>query len=117
MFFDPANRSAGFSPSPRLRKVSRQPPMGSKLSRAKPGGSIFLWQLAQLSTLRCFASCSRMVVAPRMSGSMASTSGGGFGGGVPRMRSSTQEPRMMGEVVVPFAVTFKMLPIVSKPPR
>ncbi len=45
------------------------------------------------------------------------TSAGGLGGGVPRMRSSTQEPRMMGEVVVPLAVTFNTLPIVSSPPR
>lgn len=48
---------------------------------------------------------------------MVPTSSGGFGGGVPRIRSSTQEPRIMGEVVVPLAVTLRMLPMVSSPPR
>ena len=58
-----------------------------------------------------------MVVAPRVSGWMAGTSAGGCGGGVPRMRSSTQAPRSTGEVVVPLAVTFSTLAIVSTPPR
>ena len=38
--------------------------MASKLSSAKPGGSILLWQLAQETTWRCFSSCCRNVVAP-----------------------------------------------------
>ena len=91
--------------------------MTSKLSRAKPGGSILAWQAAHDARCRCLASCSRIVVAPRMSGSTASTSGGGLGGGVPRMRSSTHAPRRTGEVVVPLAVTFSTLAIVSTPPR
>ena len=52
-----------------------------------------------------------------MSGSTASTSTVGLGGGVPRMRSSTQAPRRIGEVVVPLAVTFMTPAIVSTPPR
>ena len=91
--------------------------MTSKLSRAKPGGSILAWQRRTTPICRCLASCSRIVVAPRMSGSTAGTPAGGFGGGVPRMRSSTHAPRRTGEVVVPLAVTFSTLAIVSTPPR
>ena len=36
-----------------------------------------MWQVAQVATWRCLASCSRMVVAPRMSGSIAGTPSGG----------------------------------------
>ena len=39
------------------------------------------------------------------------------GGGVPRMRSSTQAPRVTGDVLVPLAVTFSTPAIVSAPPR
>ena len=39
-----------------------------------------------------------MVVAPRISGSMAGTSGGGGAGGLPIIRSSTHLPRSTGEV-------------------
>src|SRR5262245_1028130 len=91
--------------------------MTSKLSSAKPGGSIWAWHDAQLSIVRWLASCSRIVVAPRMSGSRAGTLAGGLGGGVPRIRSSTQAPRVIGDVVVPFAVTFITLAIVITPPR
>jgi hypothetical protein len=80
--------------------------MTSKLSRAKPGGSIFTWHDAQLSWVRCLSSCWRIVAAPRMSGSTAGTLFGGGGGGWPKMRSIIQAPRTTGEVVVPFAVTF-----------
>ena len=83
--------------------------MGSKHSRAKPGGSILLWQTAHDAICRCLASCSRIVVVPRMSGSTAGTLGGGGGLGRPMMFLSTQLPRITGEVVVPLAVTFKTL--------
>ena len=43
--------------------------MTSKLSSAKPGGSIFAWQAAQVSLSLCLAKSSRMVLAPRVSGS------------------------------------------------
>ena len=59
----------------------------------------------------------RIVVAPRISGSRAETLAGGLGGGVPRIRSRTQAPRMMGDVVVPLAVTFSTPAIVITPPR
>ena len=59
---------------------SRQPPIASKFSTANPSGSILRWHSAQLASARCFSSCSRIVIAPRMSGSMAGTSGGGEGG-------------------------------------
>ena len=58
-----------------------------------------------------------MVVDPRMSGSMAGTSGGGGGAGVPRNLSSIQVPRATGEVVLPLDVTAWMLAWVSRPPR
>src|SRR2546429_3131981 len=88
--------------------------MTSKLSRANPGGSILTWQVAHSASCRCLASCSRIVVAPRMSGSTASTSTVGLGGGVPRMRSSTHAPRRIGDVVVPLAVTFSTPAIVRR---
>jgi len=59
----------------------------------------------------------RIVVAPRVSGSSAGTLGGGGCGGFPNSRVIIQTPRLTGEVVVPFAVTFKTLAWVSNPPR
>src|SRR5438046_4697871 len=64
---------AGATVSDTARYRSRKPPITSKLSSAKPGGSILLWQLAQLASARCFSSCSRIVTAPRISGSTALT--------------------------------------------
>src|SRR5262249_41364985 len=84
---------------------------------AKPAGSILAWQLAHVAIWRCLASCSRIVVAPRMSGSTAGTPDGGGGGGVPRRRASTQGPGVTGEVLVPLAVTFSTLAMVITPPR
>jgi len=52
-----------------------------------------------------------------MSGSTAGMLGGGGGGGLPINRSMTQAPRVTGEVVVPFAVTFRTAACVSRPPR
>ena len=82
-----------------------------------PRGSILAWQAAQVCSVRCLSSCSRMVVAPRVSGSTAGTLGGGGGGGWPRMRSMIHAPRRTGEVVVPLAVTLSTLACVSRPPR
>ena len=42
---------------------------------------------------------------------------GGGGGSMPRMRSMTRTPRTTGEVLVPFALTFKTLAWVKTPPR
>lgn len=69
------------------------------------------------SIARCLANCSRIVLAPRMSGSIAGTLSGGEGGVVPRMRSRTHAPRNTGEVVVPLAVTLSTPAIVNTPPR
>src|SRR5213595_3840155 len=91
--------------------------MTSKLSSAKPAGSILAWQALQFSIVRCLASCSRMVVAPRVSGSTAGTLLGGGGGGLPSIRSMIQAPRTTGEVVVPLAVTLRTLACVKMPPR
>ena len=52
-----------------------------------------------------------------MSGSTASTDGGGGGVSSPRMRSVIQCPRSTGEVVVPLAVTLRTLACVISPPR
>ena len=67
--------------------------------------------------LRCLASCSRIVVAPRTSGSTAGTLDGGGSGGRPSSRSITNAPRGTGEVVVPLAVIFRIDACVIKPPR
>ena len=56
------------------------------------------WHEAQDSMDLCLASCSLIVIAPRMSGSTAAMPSGGLGGGVPKMRSRTQVPRRIGEV-------------------
>src|SRR5256886_14338668 len=74
------------SPSASERYRSRQPPITSKFSSANPAGSIFAWQAAQLCRVRCLSSCWRIVTAPRMSGSMAGTLGGGGGGFLPGKR-------------------------------
>ena len=58
-----------------------------------------------------------MVVAPRVSGVIASTPDGGGGMCRPMMRSITQAPRTTGEVVVPLAVTRSTLACVIRPPR
>ena len=52
-----------------------------------------------------------------MSGSTASTVGGGGGVSSPRIRSVIQWPRSTGEVVVPLAVTLRTLACVISPPR
>src|SRR5579859_4347538 len=111
-----APRGAG-SPLPIERYRERWPPITSNASRAKPGGSIFEWQEPQPGKERCFSSCSRMVTAPRTSGSTAGTLGGGGSGGWPRRRAMTKAPRGTGEVVVPFAVILRMAPWVRKGPR
>ena len=72
---------------------------------------------AQACTERCFSNCCRMVVAPRMSGSMGGTFGGGGLGGVPKSFSSNHTPRFTGEVSTPLAVMVRILAWPSKPRR
>ena len=55
--------------------------------------------------------------APRTSGSMAGTLSGGGEGGVPRMFSRIQTPRMTGEVSTPLAETVSTLAWPKRPPR
>lgn len=62
------------------------------------------WQLAHEACERCLTNISRMVLAPRMSGSMAGTLSGGGGIGWPSSRSETHTPRTTGEVFEPLAV-------------
>ena len=58
-------------------QLSRQAPRASKCSKPKPRGSMRTWQGAQLVSVWCCCSRSRMVVAPSSSCSMTmSTSGG-----------------------------------------
>src|SRR5204863_9899902 len=80
-------------------------------------GSILAWQALHVSSERCLSSCWRIVTAPRISGSIAGTLGGGGGGFWPRMRSIIHAPRNTGEVVVPLAVTFSTAAWVINPPR
>ena len=97
--------------------ASRQPPITSKFSSAKPGGSIRAWHDAQLASDRCLASCWRIDVAPRVSGSNAGMSAGGGSGGSPSNRLMTHAPRSTGDEKVPLAVTLSTLAWVSTPPR
>src|SRR5262249_40087590 len=91
--------------------------MTSKLSSAKPGGSILVWHETQGEDWRWFVGCVGVGGGAGLSGSTAGTPEGGGDGGVPRMRSSTQAPRVTGEVLVPLAVTFSTLAMVMTPPR
>ena len=88
----------GTPPSPPC--LVRHLASASKFSSAKPIGSMSLWQLAQGSFLRCSVICSRkvMILLSPFESSRGGTLGGGSGGGVPRMFSSTQTPRFTGEV-------------------
>ncbi len=83
---------------------------------AAPGGSIpDMAGGRNPAWSRCLASCSRIVWAPRRSGSTAGTGGGG-GEGWPRIRSMIQAPRSTGEVVVPLAALISTLVWVKSPP-
>jgi hypothetical protein len=53
--------------------VRAERPISSNASSAKPGGSIRRWHLLHVTTSRCFANCSPIVVAPRISGSIQTT--------------------------------------------
>ena len=76
-----------------------------------------VWHEAQVASDRCLASCCRIEVAPRVSGSNAGISAGGGSGGSPSNRLMTQAPRSTGDVKVPLAVTLSTLAWVSTPPR
>src|SRR5258706_71408 len=96
----------------------RQRPRTSKFSREKPTGSIKLWQLAQTALARCSERRSRTErLAETVLSLRAGTFGSGGGGGVPRIFSSTQRPRMTGEVRFAYEVTVRTLPWRSNPPR
>ena len=56
-------------------------------------------------------------MAPRISGSIAGTSSGGDGVGVPRFYSDIQMPQMTGDVSIPFANTVRTLPGPGMPRR
>ena len=73
---------------------SRQRPIASKFSSAKPSGSRLAWQLAQTGFERCCSIRSRSDVGllrPSFSGSGGTFAGGG-GGGEPSSVSSTHLP-------------------------
>ena len=105
--------SIGVPPSPPC--LVRHLPSASKLSSAKPIGSMSLWQPAHGSFFRCSVICSRSVrilPAPPAVSSSGGTFGGGSGGGVPRMFSSTHTPRLTGDVLkFCVQVTDRKLPL------
>ena len=72
----------------------------SKFSSAKPIGSMILWQPAHgrvgAVQRHLLAQRQHLAASPFVSSS-AGTFGGGSGGGVPRMFSSTHTPRLTGE--------------------
>ena len=82
---------------------------------------MILWQPAHGGLARCSVICSRSVSALPLSpfvSSSAGTFGGGSGGGVPRMFSSTHTPRLTGEVrKFCVHVTARKLPLPSRPRR
>ena len=82
---------------------------------------MILWQPAQVGLARCSVICSRSVSTffdPAAVSSSAGTFGGGSGGGVPRMFSSTHTPRFTGEVrKFCVHVTDRKLPLPRIPRR
>ena len=99
--------------------TTRQRPMASKFSSAKPAGSIIAWQAAQagLSRCACIRSRSVAVLACVLRSTSAGTFGGGSGGGVPRMLFRIHLPRSTGEVRMAWDVSVRMLPWPSSPRR
>ena len=99
--------------------LSRQRPMASKFSSAKPSGSIIVWQVAQTGFVRCCTMRSRIesTLPSALRSRRSGTFGGGGGGGAPRMFSRIHFPRITGDVRFGYAVTVRMLPCPSSPPR
>ena len=83
--------------------VLRVRPIGSKHSTAEPSGSILRCHSLHAAEKRCFLSCTLIIMAARITGSIAGTSSGGDGVGGPRFHSHIQTPRMTGDVSIPFA--------------
>ena len=99
---------------------SRQRPMGSKLSNAKPSGSMRAWQLAQVWSVACCLRRSRMVrpLASMVasSASISGTTSGGGGGGSLKIVVATHAPRLMGLVRNGVAVIVSTAAVVITPP-
>src|SRR4051794_34031989 len=101
--------------------VVRKRPKALKFSRARPGGSIRIWQEAHRGLSRCKARASRwgggrsagLVIVSSRGGTL----GGGGEGGEPRMFSRIHLPRLTGDVRVGLEVTVRTLPMVITPPR
>ena len=90
-------------PGNRGSSVVRQRPIASKLSSAKPSGSIRRWQTAQLGLARCASirsRCDRGAVPAAVFSSSGGTLAGGAGGGAPSTRSSSHLPRFTTDVRV-----------------
>src|SRR5262249_7313141 len=106
--------SIGVEPS-----AVRHLPMPSKLSSAKPSGSMRAWQAAHVGFLRCCSRPSRTGPGfARLAFSLgAGAFGGGGGGGAPSKFLRIHFPRFTGEVRVGYDVTVKMLAWPSSPPR
>lgn len=93
--------------------------MASKLSNARPRGSIFAWQEAHVAFVEWAASCSRIVAfgLSEGTGSSGSTFGGGGGGVRAKIASETQAPRCTGRCRVPSEVSERIPACVRIPPR
>ena len=94
----------------RMSQALRACPIGSKHSTTEPSGSILRCHSLHAAEERCFLSCTLIIMAPRISGSIAGTSSGGDGVGVPRFYSDIQMPQMTGDVSIPFANTVRTPP-------
>jgi hypothetical protein len=74
------------------RSMRRDLPVASKPSSTKPIGSMAAWHEKHCGFWRCTSSSSRTVagfLSALVAGNASTFAGGGMGGGMPMMRSST----------------------------
>src|SRR5262245_35459794 len=93
-----------------LPSCSRQPPIASKCSRAKPKGCRRGWHGGQVALGRCLVGILfRGTSFPRACSLRVGTSGGGGGGGAFSNVSSIHLPRKTGDVRLAYDDTVSTL--------
>ena len=102
-----------------LSSLLRWAPMPSKVSKARPTGSMALWQPLHWESLRWAVSFWRTVrLGPSPSlGSLVLTSGGGGGTAWHSSASRTKRPRLVGDGAVGWALMARKLAWPSTPRR
>src|SRR5260370_3023804 len=91
--------------------------MAAECASARTTGIKWLWQVAQVGLLRCWAKKARAELARMTDSGGNTTVGGGGGVGVQSSSLSVNFPRDTGEVRLPREVAIKRAPIVRRPPR